>query len=361
MILMLDFQQIGLPANFGLFALAAAAVWFAGSRIASYADVISARTGLGHALLGLVLLAGVTSLPEVAVTATAAATGDAKLAINTLFGSTAMQLAILSVIDFAIGHRALTSVVPEPAVMLQGALNILLLSIAAAGIVVGDLGVLGIGVWAWACLVGYICSVWLLSQTEGRQPWLAAPIGSGEIDPTLLTRGHGPPENDERRKEELDGRPFSTVLVRTVVAAAVILVAGYVLSHTGGAIAEMTGVGSSFVGFLMPISTSLPELSTALAAARLGFLTMAMSDILGTNLINGGLIFLVDAVSAGDPVLNRVGSFSVFGALLGIAVTSLFMAGLAERRDRTVWRMGIDSIAVLVVYSVGLVLLYSLR
>jgi cation:H+ antiporter len=142
----------------------------------------------------------------------------------------------------------------------------------------------------------------------------------------------------------------------------VILVAGYALSQTGSAIAEQTGLGSSFVGFvLVAISTSLPEFSTALEAARLGRFTMAISDILGTNLINVGLLFLVDAVARGEPVLNVVGAFSQFGALLGIIVTTLFLVGLAERRDRTIFRLGIDSAAVLVVYVGGLVLLYTLR
>jgi cation:H+ antiporter len=56
-----------------------------------------------------------------------------------------------------------------------------------------------------------------------------------------------------------------------------------------------------------------------------------------------------------------VGVFSSVAALLGIAVTTLFLIGLAERRDRTILRMGIDSAAVLLVYFGGLVILYGLR
>lgn len=69
----------------------------------------------------------------------------------------------------------------------------------------------------------------------------------------------------------------------------------------------------------------------------------------------------LDAVATGEPVLNRVGSFSAFGALLSIIVTTVFIAGLAERRDRTVWRMGIDSAVVLLAYCGGVVILYGLR
>ena len=142
----------------------------------------------------------------------------------------------------------------------------------------------------------------------------------------------------------------------------VILIAGYGLAQSGSGIAEATGLGSSFVGFvLLAISTSLPELSTSLAAARRGLFTMAISDILGTNLINIGLLLVVDLVATDGPIFNTAGTFAVVGAILGIIVTSLFLVGLAERRDKTVFRLGVDSAAVLVVYIGGLVILYFNR
>jgi cation:H+ antiporter len=347
-----DFTQLSLGLNLALLAAAAATVWFAGTRIAQYADAVSGKTGLGEAVLGLLLLAGVTSLPEIGVTVSAAWSGDTKLAINNLFGSIAMQVAILAVIDYAIGRRALTSVIPTPGVLVQGALNVLLLSIAAAGMIAGDTGVLGIGAWAWACLAGYVASVWLLSQAQGRRPWVAYKDGRP-------VRGQAA---GKKTQSEAEGQDLKTLGAKIAGAAAVILVAGTVLSQTGSAIAEQTGIGASFVGFvLIAVTTSLPEFSSALSAARLGLFTMAISDILGTNLINVGLIFVVDAVAAGEPVLNTAGRFAAFGAVLSIAVTALYVIGLAERRDRTVWRFGIDSIAVLFVYGIGLVILYGLR
>ena len=88
---------------------------------------------------------------------------------------------------------------------------------------------------------------------------------------------------------------------------------------------------------------------------------MAISDILGTNLLNVCLVFLVDVLSPEGPPLDGAGAFATFGALLGIILTALFLSGLAERRDRAVFGMGYDSVAVLVAYLVGLVLLFNLR
>jgi len=350
-----DFTSVSLWFNIAIFAAAAISVWFAGVRITGHAEAISRKTGIGHAIIGMILLAGVTSLPEIGVTLTASLSGNSNLAVNNLFGSIAMQVAILALVDFTIGHRALTAIVPEPRVMLQGVLNILLLAFVAAGMVVGDISVFGAGLWAWGCLGLYVASIWLLSREQGRRPWLAA--REGKVEQQLLEEGQA--EQSTKGWEEIS---LSGLISRTTALALVILAAGYLLSQTGDAIAQQTGLGSNFVGFvLVAISTSLPELSTALTAARRGLFTLAISDILGTNLINVGLVFVVDAASSGRPVLNTTGDFSIFGALLGIIVTALFLGGLAERRDTTIARIGLDSAIVAIVYLGGLVLLYQLR
>jgi cation:H+ antiporter len=101
--------------------------------------------------------------------------------------------------------------------------------------------------------------------------------------------------------------------------------------------------------------------STVVASVRLRQYVMAVSDIFGTNLFNIGLVFLVDVAYRGGPVLNEVGRFSVFAAVLGIIVTTIFLVGLIERRDRTIARMGFDSFATLIAYFAGLAVLYTLR
>jgi cation:H+ antiporter len=156
--------------------------------------------------------------------------------------------------------------------------------------------------------------------------------------------------------------PLGALAARAGVAGVAILVAGVVLARAGEAIAGQIGLGQSLGGFLLlAISTSLPEVSTVIASVRLHRYVMAVSDIFGTNLFNGGLLFLVDAVYRGGPVLNQVGRFAAFAALLGVVLSTLFLVGLIERRDRTVLRMGIDSLAVLGVYAGGVVILYRLQ
>ena len=109
------------------------------------------------------------------------------------------------------------------------------------------------------------------------------------------------------------------------------------------------------------VSTSLPEVSTVVSAVRLRRYEMAVSDIFGTNLFNVTIIFAVDLVYAGPPVLAEVGPFAGFAALLAIVLTALYVAGMIERRDRTLLRMGYDSIAAIGTYAAGVMLLYQPR
>jgi cation:H+ antiporter len=350
---MIDFAALGLWFNIAIFAVAAAFVWMAGVRITRYANVISEKTGMGQALVGLLLLGGVTSLPELAVAITSSLSGDAALAVNSILGGIAMQVAILAVADALIGRQALTSVVPDPVILLQGSFKILLLSIVAASVMVGDFPIASSGIWMWLLAIVTGISMWTLSRVQRSKPWLP-----NDQEVSREKEGKRAARKAARDKD----KTLKWAVWHAVMAGAVILVAGYLLSRTGDAIADTTGLGQSFVGAVfVAIATSLPEMSTVFSAARAGLYTMAMSDIFGTNLFDLSLLFVIDLTSGGDAVMNNVGRFEGFAALVAITVTAIFLAGLAERRDRTILRMGYDSLAVLVTYLGGLVVLYFLR
>jgi cation:H+ antiporter len=365
---LLNFENQSLWINIAIFVAAAGVVWFAGTRLSEYLAAISDRTGIGKAFTGMLLLGGITSLPEVATVTTASATGNAALAVNNVLGSAAMNVVILALADAMIGRDALTSVVAHPIVLLQGALDILLLSIVACAIIAGDMLIVGVGGWTSVLLLLFLLAMWASSRYQNRRPWVADGSRDRRQDGERLQREkHQTGRTDRKHDDGGDRRPSGTIslkgtIAKTIIAGLAILVAGFLLARTGDALAQQTGLGSSFVGaVLVGIATSLPEISSVTSAVRLKQYEMAIGDIFGTNLFNVGLIFLADAVYAGGPVLNEVGRFSSFATLLGIVLTTTYLAGLIERKGKTVVRMGIDSIAVLGIYSGGLVILYTLR
>lgn len=379
----LDFRSFSMWVNLAIFAAAGVVVWLAGTRLSGYAEEISDRTGVGAAFIGALMLGGITSLPEVATTVTASLIGNAPLAVNNLFGGVAMQVAILAVADAVVKRSPLSVATAQPVVLLQGTLLVLVLGVAVAGIALGEPAGLPVGLWTAAIFLLAVLGFYLIQRYEGRGRWQAVTDG-GHRRTVVRVRpsrpreeaeaeregdsGSDPDSDKDKDKDDGKGRgkakdlSMGRLVLYTTLAALAILTAGFALAKAGDALAAQTGLGASFVGVaFVAIATSLPEVSTTLAAARLGRYDMAFSNIFGTNLLDTSLLFLADVAYAGPPVLNEVGDFSLLGATLGILVTAVYLAGLVERQDRMVWRFGLDSLAVLALYAAGLFALYMIR
>jgi cation:H+ antiporter len=295
----------------------------------------------------MILLGGITSLPEIAVTVTASISGNAALAVNNLLGGFTMQVAVLALADIAVRKGALTQAVPNPIVLLQGVMGMLLIALVVMGIAVGDISFAGAGLWTWGAGALFVYAIRTVSRAEGKPAWQV--IG----EPPSSEINHDRPEVD---------LSLPALCAATAIAGAVILMMGYVLSTTGEALAERTGLGDSFFGAVfVAISTSLPEISTVLAAVSLGRYVMAVSDIFGTNLFDIGIIVLVDLFYPGGAVLNEVGGFSIAAGMLGILVTGIYVAGIIERRDARISGVGVDTILVTATYLGGIALLYTMR
>ena len=345
-----DFHSLSLWINALLLAGAAVAVWIAGTRLAGYADAVASRTNLSKALLGMLMLGVATSLPEIATTVTGAVIGNAQLVAGNLFGGVALQMAILAIVDVAAVKGALTFFTPQPVLLFQGVMLLLLLALAMAGAASGEpLAYAGVGLTPVLLFAGYLATIRVSQGGDYVPRWRA-------------TNQPEPDAGTDTQHDEVHELSNARLYSYSAVAAAVILAAGWLLARTGDALAVQTNLGSSFVGVsLVAASTSLPELSTALGAVRRGNHQMAVSNILGTNCLEVALFFLADAVFRGGPILASTDRSAMFAGALGMVVTAIFLLGLLERRNRTVLRMGIDSLAVLVVYASGLAGLYALR
>jgi cation:H+ antiporter len=141
-----------------------------------------------------------------------------------------------------------------------------------------------------------------------------------------------------------------------------ILVAGFALANCAVTIAQQTGLGSSFIGItLLAASTSLPELSTTLAAARIGAYTMAISNIFDSNLIMLALILPADIAYRSGPILAEADKSAQFSLAIGILVTAIFVAGLLIRKTPRIFGAGLDSFLVLGIYVASLFVLFIMK
>jgi cation:H+ antiporter len=200
--------------------------------------------------------------------------------------------------------------------------------------------------------------MWLSSQYEHRSAWVV-------YRPTLArarSKGDGPTTAAEtERAVQGSDSSLAALIGEAAVAALVILIGGFALARTGDAIAAQTGLGANFIGFvLVGFATGLPELSAIYAAVKLRRYEMAIGEILGSNLWNIAFIFLIDVLYSGGPVLSEAGRFETAATLLGLILVCIYLIGLVERGDRAVLRMGYDSLAVLAVFVVGVIVLWSI-
>ncbi len=144
------------------------------------------------------------------------------------------------------------------------------------------------------------------------------------------------------------------------IAAVATLVAGALAEESGTAAADQVGLsGALFGATVLAAATSLPELSTGLTAVKQGDYKLAFGDIFGGNAFLP-VLFLLAVVVSGKSVLPNAHPTDLYLTGLGGLLTVVYMAGLLFRPEKQHARLGIDSIAVLVLYVVGVAGLIAL-
>ncbi|MDH5682199.1 MAG: hypothetical protein OEZ36_11465, partial [Spirochaetota bacterium] len=89
-------------------------------RLAHYGDAIADTTGLGHSLVGLILLSAATSLPELFSSSSAAYIGNVDLSFGNVFGSNMTNIFILVIMDFFVRKQPILLGASQKNVMTGG-------------------------------------------------------------------------------------------------------------------------------------------------------------------------------------------------------------------------------------------------
>lgn len=323
------------------FAGCVAIVLFSGIRLARYGDIIAAKTGLGRMWVGLVLIAIITSIPEL-VTSISAVTlvKLPDLATGNVLGSCIFNLTLFALADIIYrGGPVLSQVSPRHT--LSTYLGMLLAAVVAGGILANErfpgLSLGWVSIPSIVILILYLAGVWRISRLElQHQP-----------ETTILS-----PEY-----EELTAR---TVYLRFSLAAGVIVGAAIWLSVIGGEISATYSLHTSFVGSLfVAITTSLPELAVTVAAIHLGAPDMAAANILGSNLFDLAIISFTDFAYREAPLFSVVSRCHLTTLLAFVVMNLILIAGLRSKSERKTFRItSWYSIALMASYILGMVGVY---
>ena len=348
-----NFNEFQLATIAAVFGFSAILVWTAGTRLAIYGDELAERLNLTREFVGLIFLATVTSLPEIVTTITAAQVDNAALVLGNLFGGVTMQTAILAVVDFFVVRNALTSWPRKSTHALTAVLLIILLGVLLSITFTGDLAIaMQVGLGAVFLSAAYPVVIAMLRRFNEKDSW--APIDlpdESEQEVGFLSHDN-----------HLQSSSTNLLIFKAGALSLVILIAGVVLALAADSMAKQSSLGSSFIGVtLLAAATSLPELSTTIAAARMGAYTMAISNIFGSNLIMLALILPADMAYRGGPILSETDVAAQFSIATGIIVTAIYVAGLLIRRTPKMFGAGLDSWLVMFVYLGMLYVLFQIQ
>jgi cation:H+ antiporter len=349
MTLVLQFSSFPLVWTVAIFAASAGVVFIAGTRLSYLADAIGDRSGIGRAFMGLIFLAGITSLPEFVTTIYAAWKGSAVLALNNIFGGIVMQTAIIGIADAFVLHAAITAFPRKQTPILEGILLILLMSSVLTVISIGDVAAFGfIGVGATTLAAGYILTILLLRRFDRRHNWQPIELPNISVG-----------EEQSRKPNSFRSKTTRQLLMQSTAASLVVVICGTLLVETADAIAVLTPMDHSFVGVtLLAAATSLPELGTTIAAVRMGAYTMAISNIFGSNLIMVMMVFPADLAFRQGAILNFADDAARLALMMGVLVTAIYLVGLLVKKKRRILGIGLDSMLVLGVYIFSLYALF---
>jgi cation:H+ antiporter len=345
------FGSFSLSALILVFALAAGAVWAAGIRLSDTTDVLLERFGLGQALGGLILLAVVTNLPEIAITASASLSGELSIAVGNILGGIAIQTAVLVLVDvFGVrGDRPLSYRGASLSLVLEGTLVIIVLAVTVMSSQLPSSLIFGrVTPGGLLIVVCWVVGIVLVYEAQMRLPW------SEEREPPGSQRV---PKGTARARKDRDARNKGISTTQTLaffaVASVITLVAGVALEQSGELIAGRIGMnGILFGSTVLATATALPEISTGVASAKLGDYQLAVSDIFGGNAFLPVLFFLAGLLS-GQAVFPELRNTDMYLTGLGVLLTCVYIFGLIFRPRRMVLRMGLDSLVVLALYFLG--------
>lgn len=343
------------PTTWTLFAellVAGAIVIFSGARFTRLASVLADRLAIGSGWIGLILLATVTSLPELVAGSTATAIGNVDLAFGAIFGSCSFNITLIVLLNAFMGGGSILRKV-NTLHTLTSSFGLALIGLALMGIVlVGKFSGHPLMAqwmeltWALAILVAYFGCMRLVYRHQRREN------GSG---------------SGSAKRQKVGG----ALCAQLAFCAAVIVAASWWLALLGDVLSthkiDLIGrpLGATFVGAgFLALATSLPEIVTSIAAVRLGDLDLALGNIFGSNMFNIFVIPVLKVVSmvSGEPLLLPVGTAvstdKLITGLLAILLTAIAVGGLAyQSRRKVLRRFGFDSVLIAVTYVGGMILL----
>lgn len=326
------------------FLVIAAVIVVAGANLSRYGDIIAEKTGMGRTWVGVILMASVTSLPELVTGVSAVAIFSLpNIAVANILGACMFNILTLALLDVLSGPTPISAKAHQGQV-LTASFGLVLLGIVTISITVGDrIPAIGwIGMYSIVLFLIYAVAMRMVFLYEKRR--IA-----------------------ELVRERVEAARYDHVSLRTAytkyaINAVLVIVAAIYLPHIGDRIAVTTGLGRTFVGSIfVALTTTLPELVVSIAALRIDATDLVFGNLLGSNLFNLAILAIDDVLYTKGPLLSEVGLAHTVTANAAVVMTAIAVVGLTYRASKKRFLFAWDSLAILAVYGAAVVILYLMR
>jgi len=270
------------------------------------------------------------------------------------------NLAIIAILDILQKKEPILTHVRQEHILSAG-FGILLMAVVVLAIILSRVKGLGSG-FGYFCsllIIGiYIIAMILINRME-RKSANTTEIESANRQKAVKTKN----------SNDITEMPIIKVASLFIIAAIIVVLAGIWLVKIGNSLSHPFYVfnvhidlGATFVGTLfLAFATSLPEVAVSSAAVRIGAFDMAIGNILGSNIFNMFIIPISDIFYKGNNIFFSVSDVQILTAILGIILTSLAIIALIYRSKKDLFYMGWDTVSMIVVYILGLFMLFHVR
>jgi cation:H+ antiporter len=314
----------------------------AGPQLTRYGDVIAEKTGVSGSWVGLVLLATVTSLPELVTGISSVTIANVpNIAVGEILGSCVFNLIILVLLDFLVRGEPVYRRARQGHILSAG-FGVILTTFVGINIIIAKTGPVfsigHVGVYSVIIVALYLLAMRTIFIYEGNHQDAA----------------------EAEKPTRYPGVTLKHAIFGYAVASLVIIVAATWLPFVGTALADAMGWHKSFVGTIfIAAATSLPEAVVTISALRLGAIDMAISNVLGSNLINILILAIEDVFYKKGPILSYVSPVHAISALSAALMSGIVIVGFLYRPEPRLMRaVGWISIALFMVYVANLYVLY---
>ena len=324
-----------------LFLFLTLVIFFSGKNLVKYGDILAEKLRLGKTIVGIVFVASITSLPELITGISAVTFADSPdIAAGDVFGSCMFNLLILAFLDGFFRATPLTTKVHH-GLTLSAAFGIILITVSLLTIFLGEkMPVLGwISGSSFIIILVYMIAVWVITRYEKK-------LISKTVEKVVLLY------------EDITLRE---TILKYGINAVIIIVASVFLPKVSKDIAHFYGfTETSFGTFFVALSTSLPEIAVSIAAAKMNMVTISVANLLGSNIFNIFILAVDDFFYIKGSIFEYMDHNNLWGGGIALLMTATVIIGLIYRAERKKLRLAYESIALIMIYLTGIIIIFKL-